>query len=288
VQDDPYAEYPFIYVKLFDNFIVLVDTGCGQVAKDPNVQLKRLRTFLEVYPVKDNGGKPLNETRSRKYVVVCSHCHYDHICGVEQFLDSTLVASSYSKEFITVDLPSHSLCRYLDIPTPSYTISHWADDASYLPSPDKDPTPIQVMHTPGHTPDSLALYDPEEYTLYVGDTLYEWAPIIFPWEGDIIQWLASMHRLIEFVKTEQNAVAKTLLICCGHVTAAGPALEILEECIGFMQDILRGNVKVAKRMEVRGYPVIVYEQPGAARFVVLSPVRLIKEARRKMDFVVDD
>lgn len=79
MEDDQWDEMPFIYAKIYANVVVLVDTGCGGAAKDPSVQLTSLREFLETYPVEDNEGKPLNPDGRKKYAVVCTHCHYDHI-----------------------------------------------------------------------------------------------------------------------------------------------------------------------------------------------------------------
>jgi hypothetical protein len=79
VEDDKWREDPFIYVKVYDSVIVLIDTGCGGASKDPDVQLKSLRKFIETYPVAANGDKPLNPGGERGYVVICTHCHYDHI-----------------------------------------------------------------------------------------------------------------------------------------------------------------------------------------------------------------
>lgn len=79
VEADKYGEFPFIYAKVYESVIVLIDTGCGGAARDPAVKLTSLRSFVETYPVEDNHGRPLNAGGSRSYVVVCTHCHYDHI-----------------------------------------------------------------------------------------------------------------------------------------------------------------------------------------------------------------
>lgn len=79
VEDDQWGEMPFIYAKICPSAVVLVDTGCGGAARDPSVQLTSLREFLETYPVEDNGSRPLNPEGRRRYAVVCTHCHYDHI-----------------------------------------------------------------------------------------------------------------------------------------------------------------------------------------------------------------
>lgn len=199
--------------------------------------------------------------------------------GIEQFSDSTLVASGYDPSFITNNKPAHSLCKYLDIPTPQYEITHWAGDNALLPSPRGGDLPIRALHVPGHTPDSLALYDEVERMLYVGDTLYEWAPTIFPMEGNIVDWLKTVERLLAFVCEKEANGNTAVSISCGHITAGGPAREILQECYDFMLDILGGRIEVAKRMKVRGYTAVVYEQPGTQHFVVLAPEKLVDEAR---------
>jgi len=78
---DIYGEQPLIYAKLIPaaNTILILDTGCGGASKKPTIELKSLREFIETYPVKDNNGVPLNKDKQMGYVVVLSHCHYDHI-----------------------------------------------------------------------------------------------------------------------------------------------------------------------------------------------------------------
>lgn len=78
---DVYDEHPHIYVKfLDDSTLLIVDTGCGGKTDNPDVTLTSLREFIETVDVDDNGGKPLNQDGKRGYIVVLSHCHYDHIC----------------------------------------------------------------------------------------------------------------------------------------------------------------------------------------------------------------
>jgi glyoxylase-like metal-dependent hydrolase (beta-lactamase superfamily II) len=63
---------------------------------------------------------------------------------------------------------------------------------------------ITILHTPGHTPDELAWYDHDEMFLYVGDSFYERGgegmDIIFPAEGNLVEWWFSMMKLKEFVR----------------------------------------------------------------------------------------
>ena len=81
VEDDEYREEPFIYVKLVPaaRTIVILDTGCGGKPRDPDAKVTSLRDFIERVPVEDNDKRPLNPGGEMEYVVVLSHCHFDHI-----------------------------------------------------------------------------------------------------------------------------------------------------------------------------------------------------------------
>ncbi|OBZ72123.1 Metallo-beta-lactamase domain-containing protein 2 [Grifola frondosa] len=223
--DDIYAEHPFIYAKIVPsaNTILLIDTGCGGASNDPDIEITSLREFLETTAVADNGGKPLNEQGRMRYVIVLSHCHYDHILGVEQFtVDSPILASAYSPSFISpINLPAHSLCKGLAVRTPTYTPILVPHQSSILGG--GAPLGVTLFHTPGHTPDELALWDEKEKMLYVGDTLYEWEHIIFPNEGNIMTWLSSLDALVALVA--QSPSPNEIRINCGHRTALRPALE---------------------------------------------------------------
>lgn len=79
---DSYDEHPFIYVKSLNDFtLMILDTGCGGNTPNHEITLRSLREFIETVDVDDNGGKPLNPDGRKKYIVVLSHCHYDHICA---------------------------------------------------------------------------------------------------------------------------------------------------------------------------------------------------------------
>ncbi|KIM39766.1 hypothetical protein M413DRAFT_182628 [Hebeloma cylindrosporum] len=186
--DDIYSEQPHIYAKVIPaaNTILLIDTGCGGASNNPKVNVKSLRHFIESFKIEDNDGLPLNDGGAMDYVVVLTHCHYDHILGVEDFKDSLILASGYSPSFLDQAVFSeHSLCNTLGIRTPQYSPTLVPHQYSITSSNiDRIPLGVTILHTPGHTPDEVALYDEAEMMLYVGDSLYEYEPIIFS-EGRI-------------------------------------------------------------------------------------------------------
>jgi glyoxylase-like metal-dependent hydrolase (beta-lactamase superfamily II) len=98
-------------------------------------------------------------------------------------------------------LPTHSLCQFVDMETPRYRITHWAADGERVKYGTTDlDLGLVVYQTPGHTPDELAVWDEKERVLFVGDSAYEWAPIIFPLEGSIPLYKETLNKLRGLVR----------------------------------------------------------------------------------------
>ena len=110
--------------------------------------------------------------------------------------------------------------------------------------------------------------------MFVGDTLYEYAHIIFPSEGSIVEWMSSIDLLLKTVGSEEAR------ICCGHVTAGRPAQEVLKTAKAFMVDVISGKEVVRKRFLKREEMCVEYIQEGK-RYSLLCPERLVQEARDK-------
>ncbi|KAJ4477147.1 Metallo-hydrolase/oxidoreductase [Lentinula aciculospora] len=301
--DDIYSEHPHIYAiivpvsNLVTNSaskpgtIILIDTGCGGASNDPKTRITNLREFIETVNVPDNDRRPLNGLdmtgrAKMDYIVVLTHCHYDHIRKLHSvfYSDSPIFASSHCPEFLS-NIPEHSLCNFLDIHTPKYTpsvVSH-GHIISNL---------ITILHTPGHTPDSLTIYDSTSNPpmLYVGDTLYEYEPIMFPSEGSIVDWFRSIEALIEFVETQERSGSEEeeplkfkdekhqqrVLLNAGHVTYLQPALTVLRAVMAFMEDVVSGREPVRRRWVKRGEETVEYRQSQSlAKYSLICPERLI-------------
>ena len=299
-ENDEFKEHPFIYVKSYEKIpvIVLSDTGCGSGSKE-SPKPRDLRTFLETHPVAANGSQPLNPQDSngnprKKYVVICTHCHYDHILGVPQFREASpeIVAAQGGKSFIETDLPKHSLCKALGIDTPQYEITRWAQDYETLSFEGKS-LGLQIIHTPGHTPDELAWYDQEERHLYVGDSFYERVAqdksykqaILFPEAGSIIDYVKSLDKLLDFIEAKNSyddAHKGPLRVGCGHVTSSVDAREILLDVRRLFSDILAERIPVIHRKEKRGEEFWIWREEGEPRFSVEAPKRIVLEAQQSL------
>lgn len=148
-EDDSYGEQPYIYVKLGFNSVIITDTGCNS-PRDKTIKLTSLRQFIEEYPIPSYNNQSLNPNGEKPYIIICTHCHYDHILGLPEFLSSnpTIVASENGKSFILEDLPTSSLCKYMNVSTPDYKVSHWARQLEYF-SMHNTHFRIQFIQIPG-------------------------------------------------------------------------------------------------------------------------------------------
>ena len=114
--------------------------------------------------------------------VIVTHAHSDHITGV------TALAGRW--------------------PATTFAKRSWADrDAKYAvswsPLHDGDVTPagdgeLQVIHTPGHAPDHIALWDPATRTLFSGDLVVIGTTVVIPASmgGSLSAYLQSLQRLL--------------------------------------------------------------------------------------------
>lgn len=286
---------------------VINDTGCGTTTATDHAQRRswNIRNFIEHH---------LNPNSSDNlYLVVLSHCHYDHILGLDHILrpakamgetqssQTLIMSSNYDRSFIEPrsQLRKHSLCAGMHLHCPSYKTTMWAhhDNRVTIQHPKYDTPihlPILTLHTPGHTPDSLTWYDEEERALYVGDSFYEqesndsraapWgreaaAPILFSSEGDLVLWWQSLDVLIAFVE-EKNAVegCKRIVLSSGHVTAEVDAATCLQDVKEFMKRVLRNEVRFEEKPPKRGERFGLWSEEGG-RFSLGAPVRVIEEGR---------
>lgn len=151
----------------------------------------------------------------------------------------------------------------------------------------------------------------KERWLYVGDTFYERnskdtlkageppMPIIFPNEGNLVDYIASLKKLARFVR-EQNEDCETIRnheeeddwvtvekspkvkLSAAHVTVGVDAEEILDDVGEFCTRWLHYKIRGRDAGVERGEHVVFWEEEGEPRFSVRSPLRLVREARERL------
>lgn len=148
----------------------------------------------------------ISRLTDRPVSVLNSHSHYDHIGGNHEFDDIAGIDAPYAlarqagapndvvREFIAGDwLPEPPENFDAD----AYSIQPYEIDGFVRDSVaiDLGGVRLDVLHTPGHSPDSICLLDRANRRLYTGDTFYL-APLYAHLEGsDFDQYAATANRL---------------------------------------------------------------------------------------------
>ena len=105
--------------------------------------------------------------------VVNTHWHADHVGGnaLLQSRGAGIAASTADADALARRDPGCCLAEYLDQPVAPYTVDERLDDGAVLRLGDTD---WEVIRTPGHTPGHLALWEPDQRLLIVGDALSDY------------------------------------------------------------------------------------------------------------------
>ena len=179
-------------------------------------------------------------------IVLNSHTHDDHVGGNWQFAtiygmdtDFTRTNAQGSREDAQAEITPDQICGTLPkgFDSKSYSTRPWKITA-YMHDGDRfdlGGLTIEVIATPGHTPDAISLIDRANGLLFTGDTYYP-APIwLFRPETDFKAYAASISRL--------NGLAPEVRIVLGahNIPVASP--EVLTRLVLAFAAMRKGTVK---------------------------------------------
>ena len=186
---------------------------------------------------------------SRPVVVLNSHTHDDHVGGNWQFAfvygmdtDFTRTNAKGSREDAQAEITPDQICG--DLPMgfnpKTYTTKPWNISRSIHDGfkIDLGGRTLEVLSTPGHTPDAISLFDRTNGLLFTGDTYYP-APIwLFRPETDFEAYNASVKRLA--------ALAPQVKVVLGahNIPVASP--DILARLVAAFQAVREGKVAPQK------------------------------------------
>ena len=164
---------------------MLIDSGMGAVSLRDNVRL----------------------VCERPLIAVGSHCHFDHIGGHYEFGERAVHAAeaeilAYPSRRNTVADTWVSDDMFTTRPSENYR----AADYQVRPAPatrllrDGDSVDLgdrhfEIVHLPGHSPGSIALWEEATGVLFSGDVVYDGELLDNAYHSDVGDYLASMERL---------------------------------------------------------------------------------------------
>jgi glyoxylase-like metal-dependent hydrolase (beta-lactamase superfamily II) len=192
-------------------------------------------------------GEVASRLTSLPVTVLNSHTHFDHVGGNAEFQEIWNRDLAYTRQNMRGEgngysrdaLAAERLCGPLPAGTraDSYATrpwkrSHTLQDAEQINLGGRE---LQVIFTPGHTPDSLMLLDRKNGLLFTGDTFYPGPIYLFVPETDFAAYAQSVVRLAGLEPQLQ------LLLPAHNVPVASPAyLHRLAEAV---QQVQNGKAK---------------------------------------------
>jgi glyoxylase-like metal-dependent hydrolase (beta-lactamase superfamily II) len=140
-------------------------------------------------------------------VVLNSHTHFDHVGGNSEFTDIYAVDSDFTRDnaeghpnaYMLKNAGPSGACPplpagfdFASYSIKAFHIAHTVHDGEII---DLGGRPLEVLLTPGHTPDALCLLDRKQKALFTGDTFYPdeiwlWWP-----ETDLDAYQKSIQRI---------------------------------------------------------------------------------------------
>ena len=153
----------------------------------------------------------VNQLTILPVVVLNSHTHFDHIGGNAEFRDILAMDTDYTRnnvagytnELVREEVSEEAICGSLPAEinpatyyTPSFTVKTFIKDGYKI---DLGGRILEVLSTPGHTPDAISLLDLDLGLLWVGDIYYEGPIWLFVPETDLDVFYNSVKRLCNIV-----------------------------------------------------------------------------------------
>lgn len=178
--------------------------------------------------------------------VLNSHTHNDHVGDNWRFsdiygMDTAFTRNSArgSREDAQAEIAPGELCgplpanfRPKSYQTRAFRIAHWLRGGEKI---DLGGRVLQVISTPGHTPDAIALLDESNGLLFTGDMYYPGLIYLYRPETDLDAYVASIRAMASLAPRLQ------LLLPAHNVPAADP--RDLERVLKAMEQVRSGKVK---------------------------------------------
>ena len=158
---------------------LIVDCGTGLLFAD----IKRhIESSYETYKIKN---------------IVNTHGHFDHTGGTKKFRDWLKAdVCAHKDDSKMMESGTDNLAEFFNEIPKIVTINRMLRDGNSIKTTN---FVFKVVHTPGHTPGSICLYDAEKRLLISGDTIFHETIGRFDLPGgDKDKLLDSLQKLLDF------------------------------------------------------------------------------------------
>jgi glyoxylase-like metal-dependent hydrolase (beta-lactamase superfamily II) len=218
------SEETIAYLITGDHTAILFDTGMGIS------DIKKVTAELTKLPI----------------IVLNSHTHDDHVGGNWEFstiynldTDFTRANAKGSKQDAQAEIASGEICGELPkgFDVKAYATRPWKITAETRDGDriDLGTRLIEVIGTPGHTPDAISLLDRANGLLFTGDTYYPGTIWLYRPETDLAAYRKSIQKLADLVPQLK------LVLGAHNVPVAKP--DVLLKLVAAFDEVQAGNVR---------------------------------------------
>ncbi|MDY7075572.1 MAG: MBL fold metallo-hydrolase [Chloroflexota bacterium] len=188
--------------------------------------------------------KPVVESLTTLPIIVSqSHLHYDHVGNHYKFDGAALPDLPHLRmrsQSGTLQLSSEEHLGFIEkFKAPNLTVSEWWALDSQI---DLGGRTLTVIYAPGHTPDSIVLFDRDHKLLFAGDLIYPGLLMAMLPGSNINDYLSTTRRLVNMIPPDTR-----LLTAHGESSekAGAPVLEYadLVDLQNAIEKIIAGTLK---------------------------------------------
>ena len=132
----------------------VIDTGTGM---NKNHVLNQIAEYVDLSSISQ---------------IILTHEHFDHAGGVKQLFEATnekATVIAHKDAATKIEKGESMFARLLGGSMPKMPVDQKISGGKILKIGDKE---FKVIHTPGHTPGCICLYNNETKTLFSGDTVF--------------------------------------------------------------------------------------------------------------------
>lgn len=184
---------------------------------------------------------------AKPVIAVNTHAHYDHIGGNRLF--GAVWAHRAERETIERGIaeeePGAAGCAIPGVP-----VARLLEDGDVV---DLGGRNLHVLHTPGHSPGSICLWEKEEGLLFCGDVFYRGNLFVCLPGSDFMAYQESLQRLSRLEPAPE-------LVFCGHGPSPLAHRDVVEACC-FIEEVAGGCVRGQRVISPWGL-ALAYRGPG--------------------------